>query len=67
MGWCKVGLCNFGGVLVSLKRLIGRLLSLVANSELSEVTMVVTLPMKMDQSREIIKRRVHKHLVVENL
>jgi hypothetical protein len=51
VGWCKVGLCNFGGVLVSLKRLVGRLLSLVANGELSKVTVVITLPMIVDQSR----------------
>lgn len=42
--WRKVGLSNFGCVLVSLKRLVGRLLSLVANGELGKVTVVVTLP-----------------------
>jgi len=41
---CKVGLGNFGGILVSLERLVCRLLALVANSELSEVTVVITLP-----------------------
>ena len=44
VGWCKVGLCNFGGVLVSLKGLVCRLLSLVANGEFSKVTVVITLP-----------------------
>jgi hypothetical protein len=44
VGWCKVSLCNFGGVLVSLEGLVGRLLSLVANGELSKVTVVITLP-----------------------
>jgi len=42
--WRKVGLGNFGRVLVSLKRLVGRLLSLVANGELGQVTVVITLP-----------------------
>lgn len=45
MGRCKVGLGNFGGVLVSLERLVGRGLSLVTKGELGEVTVVVTLPM----------------------
>jgi hypothetical protein len=42
--WCKVSLSNFGGVLVSLEGLVGRLLPLVANGKLSEVSVVVTLP-----------------------
>ena len=44
VGWCKIGLCNFSGVLVSLEGLVGRFLSLVANGELSKVTVVITLP-----------------------
>ena len=44
--WCEISLCNLGGVLVGLKRLVGRLLSLVANGELSEVTVVISLPAK---------------------
>jgi hypothetical protein len=44
VGGSKIGLGNFGGVLVSLEGLVGRLLSLVANSELGEVTVVITLP-----------------------
>jgi hypothetical protein len=44
VGGSQVGLSNLGSVLVSLKRLVGRLLSLVANGELSEVAVVVTLP-----------------------
>jgi hypothetical protein len=42
--WRKVGLSNLSCVLVSLKRLVGRLLSLVANGELGKVTVVITLP-----------------------
>ena len=44
VSWCKVSLSNFSCVLVSLKRLVGRLLSLVTNGELSEITVVITLP-----------------------
>jgi len=42
--WRKVGLSNFGCIFVSFKRLIGRLLSFVANGELSKVTVVISLP-----------------------
>ena len=42
--WCKVGLSNFGSVLVSLEGLVGGLLSLVANGKLSKVSVVITLP-----------------------
>lgn len=44
VGWCKVSLSDFGCVLVSLEGLIGRLLSLVTDGELSEITVVITLP-----------------------
>lgn len=44
VGWGKVGLSNFGSILVSLKRLVGGLLALITSSELSKVTVVVTLP-----------------------
>jgi hypothetical protein len=50
VGGCKVGLCNFGRVLVSLEGFVGRLLSLVANGELSKVTVVITLPVIKRQS-----------------
>ena len=40
----QLGLGNLGGSLVSLKRLVCGILALVANSELSEVSVVVTLP-----------------------
>ena len=44
VGWCKISLGNFGSILVGLQRLVCRLLALLANSELSKVTVVVTLP-----------------------
>lgn len=44
VGWRKIALGNLSGGLVSLKRLVGRLLALVADGELSEVAVVVTLP-----------------------
>jgi hypothetical protein len=44
--WCKVGLGNFGSILVSLEGLVGRLLSLVANRKLSKVSVVISLPGK---------------------
>jgi hypothetical protein len=47
VGWCKVSLSNFGCILVSLQGLVGRLLSLITNGELSEITVVVTLPVPL--------------------
>jgi hypothetical protein len=44
VGGSKIGLGNLGCVLVSLEGLVGRLLALVANGELSEVAVVITLP-----------------------
>jgi hypothetical protein len=44
VSWCKISLGNFGSILVGLQRLVCRLLALLANSELSKVTVVVTLP-----------------------
>lgn len=44
VGRCKVGLGNFSGVLVSFEGLVRGLLSLVANGELSEITVIVSLP-----------------------
>jgi hypothetical protein len=55
VGWCKVGLCNFGGVLVSLEGLVGRLLSLVTNGKLSKVTVVIALPVVKRQSKGFFK------------
>ena len=42
----KVSLGNLGGVLVSLERLVGRSLALVAQGKLGKVTVVVTLPVR---------------------
>lgn len=44
VSWCKIALGNLGGGLVSLEGLVGGLLALVADGELSEVAVVVTLP-----------------------
>ena len=43
----KVSLGNLGGSLVSLKRRIGGSLAAVTSSELSQVTVVVTLPIRL--------------------
>jgi len=52
VGWSQLGLSNLGGSLVSLKGLVGRSLALVTSSELSKVTVVVSLPggLSVDQS-----------------
>lgn len=42
----KVSLGNLGGVLVSLERLVGGSLALVAKGKLGKVTVVVTLPVR---------------------
>ncbi len=42
--WGEIGLSNFGSILVSLKRLVRRSLSLFGNSEFGEISMIVTLP-----------------------
>lgn len=46
VGGSKVLGSDLSGGLVSLERLVGRGLALVANGELSEVAVVVTLPIK---------------------
>jgi len=66
VGWCKISLGNLSSVLVSLKRLVSRLLSLVTNGELGEVTVVVTLPIVVLVVR-VSPGEGDKHLVVENL
>lgn len=40
----KVGGCNFSSRFVGFQRLIGRILALVANGELSKVAMIVAFP-----------------------
>ena len=42
--WRKVSLGDFGGVLVSLKGLVGGFLSLVPNGELSKVAVIISFP-----------------------
>lgn len=42
--WCKIGLSNFGSVLVGFERLIGGFLASLTKSELSKVAVVVTFP-----------------------
>jgi len=42
--WCEVGLSNIGSSLIGLKRFVCGGLALVAESELGQVTVVVTLP-----------------------
>lgn len=44
VSWSKVGLGDFGSVLVRLKGLVCRDLSLVAESELGEVAVIIALP-----------------------
>lgn len=43
----KVGLGNLGGSLVSLEGSVGRILTAVANGELSQVAVVVALPIEL--------------------
>jgi hypothetical protein len=52
VGWGQVCLGNLGSGLVCLERLVGRCLALVANGELCEVTVVITLP----ATRPVISR-----------
>jgi hypothetical protein len=49
VGGRQLSLGNLGGGLVGLERLVGRVLATVANGELGEVTVVVTLPTEEDQ------------------
>lgn len=57
VGWSKVSLGNFGCVLVSLEGLVGRLLSLITNGELSKVTVVISLPVVKCQKFNKLKRK----------
>ena len=67
MGWRKIGLGNLGGILVSLKGLVGRLLSLVTNGKLSKITVVIALPVDMLETAHEGIWRANAHLVVEDL
>lgn len=44
----ELGLSNLSSSLVSLEGLVGRVLAAVANGELGEVTVVVTLPVQFE-------------------
>lgn len=44
MSRSEISLSNLGGSLVSFKRLVGGLLSLIGSGEFSEVAVVITLP-----------------------
>jgi hypothetical protein len=44
MSWGKVSLGNLSGSLVGLERCIGRGLATVANSKLSQITVIITFP-----------------------
>lgn len=50
----KLGLSDLGGGLVGVERLVGRVLALVANGELGQVAVVVTLPVTMVLARATI-------------
>jgi hypothetical protein len=52
----KFGLGNFGGRLVSLERLVGRVLAPVANSKLGKVAVVITLPILVSDMADAIDR-----------
>jgi hypothetical protein len=56
VGGSQVCLSNLGSVLVSLEGLVGGLLSLVANGELSEVAVVITLPTCLLDTRASLGR-----------
>jgi hypothetical protein len=47
VGRRELGLGNLGGSLVGLKGLVGRILALVTDGELGEITVVITLPIKL--------------------
>lgn len=65
----KFGLRNLGGSLVRLKRLVGRVLALVANGELGQVAVVVTLPVTLLETRSKAWEGsgMYAHLVVKHL
>ena len=72
VGRRKLSLGNLGGGLVSLERLVGGVLAAVANSELSKVAVVVTLPVTgLAQDARTTCSTVwasrYAHLVVEDL
>ena len=55
VGRGEVSLSNLSGVLVSLERLVGGGLALVTKSELGEVTVVITLPVRRISGATLLK------------
>ena len=66
MCWCEISLCDFGGSLIGLERLVSRSLSFVGNGEFCEVTVVVALPVGIRTDTRNVQKD-HLHLVVEHL
>jgi hypothetical protein len=53
----QLSLGNLGGSLVSLERLVGRILATVAGGKFGEVAVVVTLPTVGEEKEVLAKRR----------
>ena len=54
MRGCEISLSNFGGILVCFKRLVRRPLSLLRNGKLSEVSVVVALPLRCQSYNRVL-------------
>ena len=68
MGRSKIGGRDLSGSFISLQRLIGRDLTLVAKSEFSEVAMIVSLPITQFLAKHWTGGWVVRaHLVIEDL
>jgi hypothetical protein len=67
-GVCRgeIGVGDLCGGLVSLERLVGRRLALVANGKLGKIAVIITLPLKTISST-LIRSEVSLHLVVKDL
>jgi hypothetical protein len=66
----KIGVCDLCSGLVSLERLVGRSLALVACSEFCEVSVVIALPgglLAHDANATPASNEKHEHLVIEDL
>lgn len=60
VGRRQLGLGNLGGGLVGLERLVGRVLAPLADGELGEVAVVVTLPSMASELELTMARRQQK-------
>jgi hypothetical protein len=68
VGGRKLSLSNLSSSLVGLEGLVGRILAAVTDSELGEVTVVVTLPARLVNKRmRLNAASLRLHLVVEDL